>query len=204
MGAAFGEVTGRPDAIDGMSFGGMTDRLIARTGLNAASMEPDDELIDRLLAAYLARLPAELETTTAYTVFPGVREAVAVARDRDGFAVGLGTGNIEPGARLKLGRGELSDPFSFGGFGSDAEDRVELLRVGFERGANVLGRPAAACRRVIVGDTPRDVRAALALEVECVAVGTGGHEAVELARLGATRAFDDLSSPGAVAAILDG
>src|SRR5262249_31695506 len=48
---AFADVCGRPDACNGFSFAGMTDRAIARKGLLSIDRRPDAELIDRLIDA---------------------------------------------------------------------------------------------------------------------------------------------------------
>jgi phosphoglycolate phosphatase-like HAD superfamily hydrolase len=57
---------------------------------------------------------------------------------------------------------------------------------------------------VVIGDTPKDVVAALAMGAQCVGVGTGSHEAMELLESGASAAFADLTRPGAMEAILMG
>jgi phosphoglycolate phosphatase-like HAD superfamily hydrolase len=94
------------------------------------------------------------------------------------------------------------EEFAFGGFGSDAEDRTELLRHGAERGAKHLGVALAECRVVVIGDTPKDVAAAQGIGAECVGVGTGTYTPQELLECGATAAFPSLSAPGALAALL--
>lgn len=201
--AAFAERHGRRDACRGFSFDGMTDRVIVRLGLLAIGVAPADEAIDALLATYLAHLAREVLATAddAYRVHEGMREAVSAALAH-GAAVGLGTGNVEAGARLKLGRVGLSDAFSFGGFGDDHELRPELIRIGAERGARKLGVSRDAARIVVIGDTPKDVAAALAIGAECLGVGTGAWTPEQLAAAGATWAFPSLASPGALAALL--
>jgi phosphoglycolate phosphatase-like HAD superfamily hydrolase len=116
--------------------------------------------------------------------------------------VGLGTGNLRDGARLKLSRVGLHERFAFGGFGSDHEARDALLRVGAERGAGTLRAPLSACRVVVIGDTPRDVAAAQAIGAECLAVATGPFSVDALAACGPTHCFRDLAEDGAVAALL--
>ena len=147
------------------SFAGMTDRAIVRNGLRAlegpdARARASDDAIDRVLDAYLARLADEVARTRGRTassrgqVGPGL---AAGARGGVPSAIGLGTGNVRRGAYAKLARGALDDAFAFGGFGCDAEDRTELLRVGAQRGAAALGAPLEDCRVVVIGDTPKDV-----------------------------------------------
>ena len=121
----------------------------------------------------------------------------AAALVHSGMVVGLGTGNVESGARLKLAPSVLADRFDFGGFGCDAEDRAELLAIGSERGARALGVSRAECRVVIVGDTPLDVAAAQRIGAECLAVATGGHDVDELSHAGADLALETLADPRA-------
>ncbi len=104
----------------------------------------------------------------------GVREALSVLRRR--FLLGLGTGNIEPIAWGKLSKIGLRDYFSFGGFGSDAIRREDVIRIAVERGTR-----AGAKGFVVVGDTPRDISAARLNGLPVVAVTTGSYSASDLA-----------------------
>lgn len=200
---AFQRAHGRADACALIRFDGMTDRSITRLGLEAVGVSPTDEAIAALLDIYLGELAAELALSSPedYRVHLGVPEALAAARQR-GMAVGLGTGNLEGGARLKLEHVGLYHHFDFGGFGSDHELRVELIRVGAERGARLLGLPREACRVLVIGDTPKDVDAARGIGAESLGVGTASFSAQQLLEHGATYAFDNLQSPGALAALL--
>lgn len=202
MQEAFRVHTEHPDVFADFEFGGMTDLGIVRAGLERVGRAFALDLANAIFETYLSVLPGEVERAADYTVLPGVREVLAGVRGRAGVAVGLGTGNIERGAHIKLSRGALGDHFAFGGFGSDAEDRVELLTRGAERGARALGVPLAACRVVVIGDTPRDVAAAQAMGAFSVAVGTGGHEVERLRALGADEAVSDLTASGVLDALL--
>ncbi len=199
---AFDELTGPGDHLD-FSFAGMTDRGIARQGLAAAGIEPTEAMIDRVLDTYVGWLGETLQATPQYTVFTGVVDVLESLRDRAGVAVGLGTGNIERGARIKLARGRLNDHFDFGGFGCDAEERAEVIATGARRGAGRLGVAMEACRVLVIGDTARDVAAAQAIGAECLAVATGGTSLDELSACGATYCVADLTAPE-VAGILGG
>jgi phosphoglycolate phosphatase len=200
---AFEELFGSSEACSHFRFDGMTDKAIMRGGLTALKRDVTDREIDRVMAAYVKHL----ETTVAaappdrYRVHDGMHEAIAACEGR-GFAVGLGTGNIQDGARLKLARVGLHGRFPFGGFGDDHEERHLLLAAGARRGAERLRVDVSHSRVVIIGDSPRDVSAALAIGAECIGVGTGSSTAAELLALGATAAFDTLAAPGALAAVL--
>ena len=118
--------------------------------------------------------------------------------------MGLGTGNVRQGARIKLERVRIHDRFSFGGFGCDHEDRVELIRHGARSGAAQLGVPFEECRVVVIGDTPKDVAAAKGIGASCIGVGTGSFTPEALLSCGADYAFPDFSVPEALASLLDG
>ncbi|MEO8903655.1 MAG: haloacid dehalogenase-like hydrolase [Polyangiaceae bacterium] len=200
---AFLKLYGRADACDSIAFDGMTDRLIARMGLEAIGVEASAEAIDGWLAEYLIALEDEVTRAegTSFRLLPGMAAAIAAAHSAD-MAVGLGTGNVRQGARIKLERVGVHQHFRFGGFGCDAEARPEVIRLGAERGAEQLGVPLAECRVVVIGDTPRDVDAAQAIGAECIAVATGRYSVSDLKTSGAHYTFADFSDPAALGALL--
>ena len=62
--------------------------------------------------------------------------------------------------------------------------------------------PLEQCRVLVIGDTPRDIAAAHAIGARCLAVATGGATRDELADADADYLFDDMTAPGALAALL--
>lgn len=188
---------GGADAMGAVRFSGMTDPGIARAALTNAGQPADEVQIQRVVEAYLARIKPELLSAPP-TVYEGAQAAIDHAHAQPRAAVGLGTGNHVDGARHKLTPVGLWDSFSFGGFGSDAEIRSELLAVGRDRGLASLGASAADARVVIIGDTPRDVQAAAAIGALCLAVTTGSYEADALREAGADRVVDRLDRPEAL------
>lgn len=199
---AFTEVTGRADACEGFSFAGMTDRSIARRGLENLARAVDDDTVAQLFERYLTALADELASTPRYTIMPGVPALLNALAEHSHLAIGLGTGNLRRGAEAKLRHGGLWEHFSFGGFGCDHETRSELLRRGKERGAARLGLAPEACRVVVIGDTVRDVDAARAIGAECIGVETGGVTADTLRAAGASAAYCDLAHPDVLGRLL--
>jgi phosphoglycolate phosphatase-like HAD superfamily hydrolase len=133
-----------------------------------------DDFRAACVAAYARLCPDDL---SAY-VAPGVPAVLQALVTRDGVRLGLLTGNLEPVARLKLGRaglGRYFDPW-VGGFGSDHEDRTELPAIARARAG---GYPRE--QTVIIGDTPRDIACARADGLRCIAVATGPFSTAELA-----------------------
>ena len=202
MQLAFDQVCNRADALDAVDFRGMTDGVIFRLGLQAIGQPIDAGVLDRLVSSYLHHLQAAVAEAAGFRVLSGVRALLERAAADPAVALGLGTGNLEQGARIKLARPGLNHYFSFGGFGSDHDDRSQVLRIGAWRGAKRLGLSAEQCRVLVVGDTPRDVAAARDIDAECIAVETGGHSLEELRDAGATHAFEDLSDPRATDVLL--
>jgi phosphoglycolate phosphatase len=126
------------------------------------------------VAAYARLCPDDLSEFVA----PGVTDVLEALAARDDTRLALLTGNLEPIARLKIGRAGLGRFFEpgQGGFGSDHEDRTELPAIARRR----AGRYPRA-RTVVIGDTPRDIACARADGVRCIAVATGPYGPEDLA-----------------------
>jgi phosphoglycolate phosphatase len=180
MAQAFEDVAGRSDLCS-FRFGGMTDRAIARQGL-AAIDRATDEQVEQLVERYLHHLERALPTAEQFRVHDAVVPLLDALEAAGHAAIGLGTGNVARGAELKLRHAGLWQRFAFGGYGCDHEDRAELLRVGASRGRE---RATPETTVVVIGDTPKDVAAAMAIGARCVAVATGAFTEDELRAAGA-------------------
>ena len=200
---AFDRLFGQPNACS-FRLDGMTDRAIVRKGLTALGAPAGEAEVDAVIDAYLSELVDEVARAPAeqYRVHDGMVEALDLAAESGHCAVGLGTGNVRLGAKIKLERVGIYERFAFGGFGCDHEDRTELIRAGALRGAERLGAPISECRVVVIGDTPKDVAAAKGIGAECVGVGTGAFRPSELSAAGAEAAFESLAEPGAIGFLL--
>lgn len=203
MARAFLEVLGAAESVH-LPFDGMTDQQIVRRELaHARRVAEAAGLAAAVFERYLVYLTEEVTRASAsdYRVHPGVERALELLAER-GVALGLGTGNVREGARIKLERVGLYAHFAFGGFGCDAHERADLLRHGAERGARALGVTLDECRVLVIGDTPRDVSAARAIGARCLGVGTGAYSPDELLSAGASWAFSTLADPGALSVLL--
>jgi phosphoglycolate phosphatase-like HAD superfamily hydrolase len=203
--ATFERRFGRGDVLS-FPFDGMTDPVILRQGLMGLGFEAEEaeREIPATLAEYLLVLEDMCASAGNFSIHAGVEAALSLVGGRPGVAVGLGTGNVEAGARLKLERVGLFRHFGFGGYGSDHGDRARLLAVGAERGAARLGLPRESCRVVVIGDTPKDIAAARAIGAESLAVATGSFKVAALREHGATHAFENLAEPQAAGVLLEG
>ncbi len=189
-------VFGRENAFDGIDFRGMTDALIIEQALarGQAAVRPSE--LEAVYSAYLRELERELCASHSARAMPGAAELLDWLRRQTGpIAIGLGTGNIEPAAYMKLRSVNLDAYFSFGGFGSDHRIRSEIIRVGAQRGAASLGCAFDECQVIVIGDTFHDVDAALAIGARAIGVGTSGVTADALLQHGASYAFDGLDNP---------
>jgi phosphoglycolate phosphatase-like HAD superfamily hydrolase len=163
-------------ALDGVvEAAGRTDLAIARDLLKAAGVRPDridagvSAVSDATVEAFARLCPRDLSGKLA----PGIFNLLPKLKSRPHqFVLSLVTGNLEPVARLKLERAGVGGYFAHGqgAFGSDSEDRNELVPIARTRAA----LPAWPRERtVVIGDTPRDIACARADGVRVVAVGTG-------------------------------
>ncbi|MXX34111.1 MAG: HAD hydrolase-like protein [Gemmatimonadetes bacterium] len=169
-------------------FSGKTDPLITRELLTAAGLPPGD--IDAGLPRFCQCYVTELEARIAahpVTVLPGARSLIEELAGRGDIFLGLVTGNLEGGARVKLRSAGLWDHFPIGAFGSDHEDRNELPAIALRRAATHWGRPFHGEETVVVGDTPLDVACGRAVGAATVAVATGRYSFAELEAAGADR-----------------
>jgi phosphoglycolate phosphatase len=201
---AFAAHCGTATPLHDLRFNGMTDPGIVRAGLEQLGRDVEPRLVAAILEDYVGLLGEELAGATGFAVFPGVASLLDALADRVHVAVGLGTGNLRDGARLKLERAGLEAYFPFGGFGSDHEDRAQLLRIGAARGTARLGLPPERCRVIVVGDTPLDIAAAAAIGAASLGVATGGHAPDALSAAGATWAVENLEAPGVREALCEG
>ena len=182
---AFEEIYDTPLDIRKVTESGMTDPDVGRTALcHVLDRDPTQRELALAMAKYMKYLAAAVEESSGYEVMPGVVDRLRQLVD-DGYLVGLITGNVEAAAHIKLARGGLNRFFSFGGYGSDASDRVEVTKKALERGEMVSGGTLDTSSCMGIGDTPRDVSGAHGAGIVSVAVATGNYTADQLREAGA-------------------
>jgi phosphoglycolate phosphatase-like HAD superfamily hydrolase len=161
-------------------FSGRTDPQIARMVLRDAGCADDD--IDSALPALWQRYLAELARNADGRVreLPGVRPLLDALLGLDDVVLALLTGNIEPGARLKLEGPGLNAYFPFGAFGSDSEHREELPPIAVARAADAMGHRFAGSDVVILGDSIYDVRCGVPHAARTIAIASGKTSAEKL------------------------
>lgn len=198
--SALEEVFGTSGPRNGYSFAGRTDPQIARDllrmgGVPAERVERD---LPEAWRRYVLALERELRETRV-SVLPGAHALVDRLESRADTVLGLLTGNLREGARLKLASAGMDiDRFVVGAFGSDHGDRRELPAVAIRRAEERLGHRFQGKAVVIIGDTPYDVACGAHLDVRTIAVATGSYSVEDLAECGPDHLFDSLAETDAV------
>jgi phosphoglycolate phosphatase len=205
MNAALAEVLGISDALDGIAVAGRTDWAILADALARTDAGLDDRLLSKLREQYVANLAVEIERPGrgVKAVMPGIGRLLQELDAREDAYLGLLTGNVQEGARIKLSHFDLWRYVRCGAFGGDAADRNALVPYALER-ARACGMPSFAGSDVlVVGDTPHDVSCARAAGALPVGVATGGFTVEQLRESGADTVFQDLSDTEAFLRLLD-
>src|SRR5689334_16829801 len=95
---------------------GKTDPAIAREMIQVHLRRPPvDREIEKVCRGYLDRLKEEVAKAEGYRILPGIPALLSALSARTDLLMGLGTGNLEEGAHIKLGRADLMRYFRFGG-----------------------------------------------------------------------------------------
>lgn len=220
----FGGVLPRPG-----SMAGRTDRAIALEVLTLAGVpEPRRQVraFEALLAAHAPGLAGLVREHAR--ALPGAAAAMAALADGAGLADGadgaaltdradgararraghvvqsLLTGNIRALAEVKLGPLGLTEhlDLAVGAYGDASEVRADLVPLARGLAALAYGRDFDGTATILVGDTPRDVEAALVTGARAVGVATGSYAAAELAAAGAHAVLDDLTDTRQVLAAI--
>ena len=189
---------GDPEAIVGRYEGETQPQVVH--DLAARLGTPDDvidALVDQCVARYVELIADEVAKVDI-EVLPGVKELVtALAADRR-VLVGLLTGNVAEGARIKLAPTGLYSLFQVAAYGSDSALRADLPAVAVARAEKLTGRRFAGKEIVVIGDTPADIECGAGLGVKTIAVATGRHSLDELAAHEPDYLFADMSDWRAV------
>lgn len=159
----------------------------------AIGREPEGDEMAKLIMLRQRYLVAEVGSSPGYRVMPGV-EALLRRLTGEGRLVGLITGNTEPAAHIKLARADLNRYFAFGGYGSDADERVDVCRKALDRAARAAGGRLDRDGSIAVGDTPLDVEAGHGAAVEVLGVATGEYSVEQLRDAGADWAVATLEA----------
>jgi phosphoglycolate phosphatase-like HAD superfamily hydrolase len=188
-------VLGKPTIAREHDFAGKTDQQIYREIMQQSGF--DDETTDarmhEVLDTFLDLLEQRLTPDTV-TALPGVHALLEALAGETTVTLGLLTGSMIRGARIKLVPAGLEKYFSFGAFGSDGLHRHELPSIAVERAYNRTGYVFREKEIIIIGDTPNDIHCGSHLNVRTIAVASGGATRDKLAKHDPDFLFDSLEN----------
>jgi len=195
LATALAHVYGTAGAIDGYDFRGRTDPRIVHdlmegAGLGRAAVR---ERLDDCFEAYARALAAEIGDGSAVVTHAGIADLVRRLDRAPEALVGLLTGNIEAGARIKLEPTGLQPYFRLGAYGSDHQDRRQLPSLAARRAQALTGHTFSPERVLVIGDTPHDIECARHFGAVAVAVATGLYRRDELEASSPDLLFTDFS-----------
>ncbi len=205
--AAFALLAGRP-AVHPAQTDGRTDTEIMRTMLARHGLEDFPIELVRLgeVLTQAAAGKRDALRRRGY-VLPGVVAVLTTLEKHHPEVVqSVLTGNVQPVALVKLEAFGLDGYIDFvvGGFGSDGTVRADLVGVAQRKAAAKYGVPFDRSTTVLLGDTPRDVRAGRQGGAYVVGVATGANSAQELIAEGADEVLPDLRDTAAVVSAILG
>jgi phosphoglycolate phosphatase len=174
---------------------GKTDRRIVLDVLAAAGLNPAvvDDRLDSCFQAYVRALAEEIGDGGRVSTLPGIASLVRHLEAHSDVVLGLVTGNIEEGARIKLTPTGLWPCFRTGAFGSDHADRRRLPSLAARRAHALTGYAFAPTDVLVIGDTPWDIDCARAFGARAVAVATGHYPRADLEACDPDLLFDSFA-----------
>ncbi len=184
---------GTQDDLHDIEIAGCTDVGIASDILKKYGEPRGEADVRNFLDEYVGFLSETLATTNGQ-ILPGMLEILTQMKTRPDRALGLLTGNVKRGAKLKLQHYGLWDFFEFGAFADDHHDRNHLGEFARARAQEKHGHEFDSTRIDVIGDTPRDIACGKAVGARTIAVATGTWSRRQLAQHGPDFLFDDLSN----------
>ena len=189
-----------------LDLGGATDSSVVAHLFEHFEIEDHDGHRELFFSQYIIALDGcmnNFRNRGKGRVLPGVPELLGELERRDDYLMGLLTGNIEAGARLKLKYFEIDHHFCFGAFGNDHSLRNELGPIAIDRAEGMSGQRFAPQQTVIIGDTLKDISCARAFGAHVIAVATGGASYEKLESGKPDILLADLAKTDAVASAID-
>ena len=162
--------------------------------------KPTAAEMKKMKAKYLEILPTEVHAVVRckkYDLVPGVEKFLKMlAKDKD-VILGLGTGNLEEGAKIKLEPSKLASYFTVGGYGEDGQTREEMLQAAVKRAEKKFKTKLEPDQVYVIGDTHRDICAAKNCGFHSAVLTNGFGDAQKIQRAAAeleTKDFNDLTT----------
>ncbi len=190
----------------GYHYDGKTDRQIVRDLMRGAGHGDPyiDERMDQLLEMYLSELEVEVRHgELPPRPLPGVPELLDRLETVPDVVLGLLTGNIAPGAAVKLRAAGIDvERFRVNAYGSDHEHRPQLPSFAQRRAREILGRDVEPDAMTVIGDTPADIHCGQSAGARTIGVATGRYTVEELRLHSPTAVFETLADTDAVLEVI--
>jgi phosphoglycolate phosphatase-like HAD superfamily hydrolase len=183
---------GISDDLRDIEIAGKTDTGIVHQILRKQKIAADDATTTAFLDLYLEFLAEELPQRNG-KILPGVKELLPRLRERPQNVLGLLTGNLERGAKIKLTHYGIWDFFEFGAFADDHHDRNQLGPFAQRRARERHAIDFAHTEIDVIGDTPHDIACGKAFGARTIAVATGNFTREQLAAHKPDRIVDDFA-----------
>jgi phosphoglycolate phosphatase len=196
----FPAATGRP-LVRLAQISGRTELDIMRETLRINEVVPTDEAVGKLATALVQGYEdARDELAAQGRALPGAFSTLAALAEMPTIYQTVLTGNLREVARIKLeafGQNGFLD-LNAGAYGDDHAERSALVVIAQRRASQRAGTPFDKDTTVLIGDTPNDVAAGLAVGVRVIGVATGKTSLAGLSDAGATWTVDALTAVQAV------
>jgi phosphoglycolate phosphatase-like HAD superfamily hydrolase len=201
LNCAFEEMFSVKNAFQTVNMAGKTDIQILREGLEIHDIDTDNGVITEFCEVYVRYLIENINNGRGH-LKPGIKDAIIQIHSHKEFVIGLLTGNIEKGARVKLEHFGLNTYFDVGAFGNDNEDRNKLLPIAVNKLERYKSIKISFRDCVVIGDTPRDVLCTKPYGAMSVAVATGPYSYKALSDASADLVLESLADSKALLSLL--
>lgn len=171
---------GLKDGLKNVSISGKTDTSILYDALERKSLRNHltPELETEFWKLYLSKLMITIKSAERATILDGIPELLKSLRQSPDVFLGLLTGNIKEGAKIKLEHFDLWNYFPVGAFGDEHPDRNEIAKIALERSSRHFNRIFDDI--FVIGDSLNDIACAKAIHAKSVIAATGSHSIEEL------------------------
>jgi phosphoglycolate phosphatase-like HAD superfamily hydrolase len=187
-------------------YDGKTDKQIVRELMQLEGHDDTwiDVRMEQVTQLYVETLQKTLaEDDRDIGMYEGVAALIDAVDARDDAVLGLLTGNIETGARLKLQAVGLdTNRFVINAFGSDHETRGELPAIACRRLRESLGIDIPGHDVIVIGDTPADIHCGRDIGARAIGVATGRYSVRELQEHDPFAVFETLRDTDAVMQVI--
>ncbi len=162
----FRDLFGIESGFDEKRYAGMVDRQIIREALDGVDRSEVERRLPQIIKAIVKGYTGSDQDEK---VLAGVKNLLEDLKGK--VALGLITGNIREIAYAKMKNVGLEGYFPAGGFGDEGDKREDLVPLAIKDAENKYGKKFSQV--IVIGDTPRDIKAALHSGALAVAVGSG-------------------------------